>query len=205
MNKLKTEQEINRLVEAESQAIKTIFISYNHKDLFFVEQLKKDLEQAGIQLIIDIESMKFGDDILDFIERSIGTSDITVSVLSEHSLASPWVMLETLETFQQKDYMKAMRYIPVIIDHQYEAPDFALKMIERIENTIDLIVEEITRLSKKYVATDALYARQKRLIILRSNIDQVLLQLDQRLVADFSTKQKYEKNFSRLVNSIKQV
>ena len=125
------------------------------------------------------------------IERSVETLDITLSVISENSLASPWLMLETLETFQKENNMKALRYIPAVIDHQYEAPDFASRLVRHIENMIDMLLEEITRLAKKYVATDALYARHKRLISLSSNIDQVLLQLEQRLVADFSTQQKY--------------
>jgi hypothetical protein len=68
-----------------------------------------------------------------------------------------------------------------------------------------LRLEEITRLSKKYLATDTLDLQKKRLITLRSNIDQILLNLSKRFVADFSTNKKYEMNFSRLVKSIQQI
>jgi len=202
---LKDTQEITSLVASENHAIKKVFISYNHKDLEFVEGLKNDLEKAGIQLVIDIERMKFGDDIQEFIERSVQSTDITLSVISENSLASPWVMLETLETFQQEDYIKVMRYIPVMIDKNFQSPNFGIKLIKHIEKTIDLIFEEISRLSKKYLETESLYARHKRLINLRSNIDKVLIKLDERLVADFSTPIKYKMNFPRLVQSIKQI
>jgi len=205
MKKLKSTQEIDTLIETENQAIQKVFISYNHKDLTFVEQLKQDLEQSNIQLIIDIDRMKFGDDIQEFIESSVQTSDITLSVISKNSLASPWVMLETLETFQQEDFLKAMRFIPVIIDHSYQSANFATQLIEYIEKSIDLIIDEITRLSKKYVATDTLDLQKKRLITLRSTIDQVLLNLSKRFVADFSTNKKYQMNFSRLVKSIQQI
>ena len=114
-------------------------------------------------------------------------------------------MLETLETFQQEDYLKIMRYIPVIIDHHFQSPAFVSQLIAHIEKSIDLIVEEISRLSKKYVATDSLSARYKRLITLRSNIYHVLLRLNERLVADFSTQQKYDMNFIKLVQCIKQI
>jgi hypothetical protein len=205
MSDLKAAQNIETLIASENQSIKKVFISYNHNDLAFVKRLKNDLEQAGIQLIIDIESMKFGDDIKEFIEYSVQTSDITLSVISKKSLASPWVMLETLETFQQEDYMKTMRYIPVIIDHNFQSPDFALQLIANIEKNIDLIFDEISRLSKKYLATDSLDLKKKRLVSLRSNIDQVLSRLNERLIADFSTQEKYEMNFLRLVRSIKQM
>ena len=114
-------------------------------------------------------------------------------------------MLETLETFQQEDYMKTMRYIPVIIDYNFQSPDFALQLIANIEQNIDLIFDDISRLSKKYLATDSLDLKKKRLVSLRSNIDQVLSRLNERLVADFSTQEMYEMNFLRLVRSIKQM
>jgi len=60
MKKLKATQDT--LIVSENQAIQKVFISYNHKDIAFVEQLKQDLEKSNIQLIIDIDSMKFGDD-----------------------------------------------------------------------------------------------------------------------------------------------
>ena len=205
MKILKSTQEIDTVMASENHVVQKVFISYNHKDLAFVEGLKNDLENAGIQLIIDIEHMKFGDEIKDFIERSVEFSDITLSVISENSLASPWVMLETLETFQQEDSIKAMRYIPVMMDQHFQSPDFASTLIAHIEKSIDLIFEEMARLSKKYVSTQSLNVKYERLINLRSNIDQVLLKLDERLVADFSTPKKYEINFPRLVQSIKQV
>jgi len=200
MNKIKPPQ----IIVSENQVMQKIFMSYNHKDLTFVTQLKKDLEQSNIPLIIDIDSMKFGDDIHDFIERSVETSDITLSVISENSLASPWVMLETLETFQHEDALKTLRFIPVVIDQSYQSANFATQLIEQIEKSIDSLIDEITRLSKKYITTDTLYFQQKRLITLRSNIDLILLNLSHRFVADFSTNDKYKTNFSRLIQSIQQ-
>jgi hypothetical protein len=205
MNSLKATQEIDTLIASETHVMQKVFISYNHKDQAFVERLKQDLEQSDIQLIIDIHSMKFGDDIQEFIEHSVETSDITLSVISENSLASPWVMLETLETLQQEDSLKTLRFIPIMIDQSFQSHNFATQLIEQIEKSIDQIIEEITRLSKKYLPTDTLDLQKKRLITLRSNIDKVLLNLNKRFVADFSTQQKYEKNFSGLVKSIQQI
>ena len=205
MEALKATLEVDTLIESENKVIQKVFISYNHKDMAFVEKLKNDLEQADIQLIIDIDSMKFGDNIEEFIEKSIKISDINLSVISENSLKSPWVMMETLETFQQEDYMKAIRYIPVIVDCNFQSADFTSKLITYIEKSIDLIVEEITRLSKKYVSTQSLNIKKERLITLRSNIDKILLRLSERLVADFSTQNKYDMNFSKLIKAIKQI
>ena len=202
---IKTNQDIHLIKETENKQFKTLFISYNHNDQVFVNQLKKDLEKANISLIIDTVSMKFGEDIKDFIEKSIQSSDITLSIISENSLKSPWVMLETLETLHNENFLKRMRYIPVVIDHEYKSPSFASKLIEQVEKNIDLIVDEIARLSKKYVSTEMLNIQKERLIILRSNIDHILQQLEKRLIADFSSQNDYNENFKRLIQSIQQI
>ena len=205
MEKLTARQNVKTLMTLENKTIKTLFISYNHEDQPFVQQLKTDLEKADIQLIIDIDHMKFGDNIQEYIERSVKESDLTLSVISDNSLKSPWVILETLETFQQENFNKSLRYLPVVIDSNFQTPSFASKLIDNIEKSIDIIVEEIARLSKKYVPTDSLDIQKKRLITLRSNIDHVLYQLSERLVADFTSPLKYVENFPRLIQSIKQV
>ncbi|KPA12920.1 hypothetical protein MHK_006898 [Candidatus Magnetomorum sp. HK-1] len=78
-------------------------------------------------------------------------------------------------------------------------------LIENIEKSVDMIVEEITRLSKKYLPTQTLHTQKERLINLRSNIDQLLFRLEERFVADFTSEDRYAENFSRLVQSIRQV
>jgi len=190
--------------ETKNQHKKSVFISYHHKDKTFIQRLKNDLEQQNIPFIIDIDHMKFGDDISEFIEHSIQTSDITLAVISENSLKSPWVMLEALETFIMEDIEQRIRYIPLMIDNCFFRDNFYSLFIKSIEQTIDAIFDEISQLSKKYIHADALYVKHKRFINLRSNIDTVLFRLQENLVADFINETKYLQNFPRLVKLIDQ-
>ena len=196
-NTIKTESSIDN-------PVKTVFISYNHKDEAFINRLKKDLEQQNIPLIIDINHMKFGDDISDFVKRSIKTSDITLAVISKNSLKSPWVMLEALETFLAESSEQRIRYIPLLIDDSIFEDHFFALLIESIEKTIDRIFDEISHLSKKYLHAEALYTSHKRFINLRSNIDNILLRLQENLVANFINDTKYKENFPKLVRLIRQ-
>jgi len=196
-NTIKTESPVN-------DSVRTVFISYNHKDANFINRLKKDLENQNIPLRIDIDHMKFGDDISEFIERSIQISDFTLAVISQNSLKSPWVMLEALETFLAENGEQRIRYIPLIIDDSIFQDHFYAQFIESIEKTIDRIFDEITQLSKKYIHAEALYTKHKRFINLRSNIDLVLLRLQESLVANFMNESNYQKNFPRLVRLIRQ-
>ncbi|KPA10940.1 hypothetical protein MHK_008857, partial [Candidatus Magnetomorum sp. HK-1] len=120
------------------------------------------------------------------------------------SLKSPWVMLETLETFLREDFEEKLRYIPVMIDDCFFQDGFYAKLIDNIENSIDRISEELTILVKKYVPTDNLYVKMERLIALRANLDKILLRLKQSLVANFKTKQHYTENFPQLIRLISQ-
>jgi hypothetical protein len=127
-----------------------------------------------------------------------------LSVISENSLKSPWVMLESLETFLYEDVEKKLRFIPVVIDDCYLTNSFYSKFVNSIEQSIDKIADEISKLTKKYLPTDVLDEKKRRLITLRSNTDKILLRLQETLVANFMNDQKYEKNLPQLIRLLKQ-
>ena len=78
---------------------KNVFISYNHNDADAARALKEKLQAQGINVVIDIEKIAAGQDIKEFIERSITDTDATISVISKKSLLSSWVAMETINTF----------------------------------------------------------------------------------------------------------
>ena len=79
--------------------MKKVFISYSTKDKETATKVKAALEQHGIEVKIDRESMRAGGNIRDFIDNSIRETDVTLSIVSENSLASDWVAFESVESF----------------------------------------------------------------------------------------------------------
>src|SRR5262249_41574306 len=75
---------------------KKAFISYNHEDRDIAEKLKSALETHHILVTIDNVAMRASQDIEEFIEGSILDADITLSVVSNRSLLSGWVALESI-------------------------------------------------------------------------------------------------------------
>jgi len=75
-----------------------VFISYIRKDAAFVERLKTALEAGKIGVTIDTESLAFGGDLHEFVERSVCETDLTIAIISHNSLQSVWVIAEALET-----------------------------------------------------------------------------------------------------------
>ena len=78
---------------------KTVFISYSTKDKEIAAKVKAALEERGIEVTIDRESMRAGGNIRDFIDNSIRNTEVTLSIVSENSLASDWVAFESVESF----------------------------------------------------------------------------------------------------------
>ena len=72
-----------------------VFISYNHEDHVVAARIKEKLVNAGLEVFIDTESMRTGENISEFIEKCIRESGITLSIVSSNSLLSAWVAMET--------------------------------------------------------------------------------------------------------------
>jgi len=82
----------------------TVFISYNHGDSEVADKLKTALEKTGIVVRIDKAVMDAGANIQEFIESSIRDTGVTLSLVSNHSLLSAWVALESIDTFYQEKF-----------------------------------------------------------------------------------------------------
>lgn len=181
---------------------KTAFISYNHRDIDFVIKLKERLEESNIPIIIDIEKMKFGDNIQEFINEAVRETDFTISIISENSLKSAWVIIESLETMIYEKVERKKKYIPIFIDESFLRDDFQSKLVEGIEESVKLLHSEITKLTKKYIRTTNLDNKKAKLLDLRYNIDKILNKVNSSLAADFSNDEKIEENFPKLKNEI---
>lgn len=184
---------------------KTIFISYNHKDADFVERLSRELEVHNIGVIIDINSLRFGDDIQKFIDKSIQHTDFTISIVSKNSLNSAWVIMESLETLIHEKIYQKEKFIPIFIDNCFFEDTFQIELIEGIEQSIETLLSEIVKLTKKFLPTTNLDSKKIRLIELRHNIDKILNRLNNSLTGDFSDEEKFRKNLPKLIEAIKKV
>src|SRR6476659_5876830 len=100
--------------------------SYNHADSTIADQLKAALEQRGIEVCIDKAVMGPGTNIQEFIERSIHDTDVTLSIVSNRSLLSAWVALETINTFYHETFQSNKKFIACYIDDDFFGTDFRL-------------------------------------------------------------------------------
>jgi hypothetical protein len=178
-----------------------VFISYNHGDSEVAGRLKQVLEDNGIVVHMDQAVMAAGANIQEFIESSIRDTDVTLCVVSNRSLLSAWVALESINTFYHEKFAGSKKFIACYLDTDFFSMDFRLNATSQI----DAKIEEIDKLIPKYIAsnidTNDLNSQKSRLYKLRNNLGDILLRLRDSLSLDLRGE-KFEESVTKIVNEI---
>lgn len=93
----------------------SVFISYSHRDSEIANRLAKDLGQAGIEVWIDEDGLKIGRVLVSGIQEGLASADYLCVLLSEHSVASPWVEREVSAVLQREFDEGEIRVLPVLV------------------------------------------------------------------------------------------
>src|SRR5437867_4007371 len=137
-------------------SVKKAFISYSHEDRLVAEKLKSALENRGILVTIDNPTMRPGIGIQECIESSIRDTDVTLSIVSNQSLLSAWVAVETVTVLYSESLRHGKRFIACYIDTDFFNHDFRLKATEQIDSRIDEIERNIPKYIEKKLDTSDL-------------------------------------------------
>ncbi len=159
-----------------------VFLSYSHDDASAARLLEEALKKNGVEVHIDREAMSAGEGIRSFIERSIQRTDATVCVVSNRSLASAWVALETIDAFHAERTGRS--FIACYLDDDFFDPGFRLALTEQVDAKIARIDELITTYVEKKLDTNDLNSEKSRLYTLRNNLGGILLRLKESLTLD---------------------
>ena len=187
-------------VNTSAQNSRRVFISYNHKDKIIADKLSNKLKLSGAKVIIDSEMMKAGENISNFIEKCILESDITLSIISNNSLLSSWVGIETINTFYHEKYSDK-KFIACYTDDDFFDNKFRItatrKIDEKIKELDNLILEYM---ELKLDPTD-LNNEKTRLFQLRNNLGDILQRLRNSLCIDINDN-VFEDNVKRIISAI---
>ncbi len=93
-----------------------LFISYSHKDKEFALKLSYGLKEQGADVFIDKWEIKVGDYFLDKILEAIKGSNFIVTILSNNSVKSEWVLYEIKEGKKLEQSYKKTLILPIKID-----------------------------------------------------------------------------------------
>jgi hypothetical protein len=101
------------------------FISYSTKDQAFADRVHADLQAKNVRCWLATEDLKIGDRFRTRIEESIRVHDKLLLVLSEASLASPWVEDEVESALERERRERRLVLFPIRIDDAVMNTDVA--------------------------------------------------------------------------------
>jgi hypothetical protein len=180
---------------------RSVFISYSSRDRSVADRVVRFLAGREIKVQVDNQAMAPGEDIGLFIRRSIRDTDVTLSIVSEHSLRSDWVAMESVYTFYSEAQGERKKFIACYLDERFLNVDF--RLVATIE--IDKRIAEIDALIPEYIAskidTVDLNERKSRLFTLRNHLGDILGRLRGSLCLDIRDEQ-FAASMERLAGEI---
>ncbi len=176
----------------------TVFLSYNHKDSAAATKVKDFLRSKNINVTIDSEAMRSGEDIADFINKCIRESDVTLSLVSNNSLLSAWVGMETVNTLVG-EHIAGKKFLAVVIDGAFYKRDFVDTSFTAIEERMaELKGLMLARLEKDRGIEDLQSERTRNKNLLNS-LPEIVANLRARLNVDISDE-NFEKGMAKVAN-----
>lgn len=177
-----------------------VFISYNHKDKETAYKINNALKLAGLNVIIDSEMTSAGENITNFIEQSILKSDITLSIISNNSLLSSWVGIETINTFYHEKFSDK-KFIACYTDDDFFNNKFRITATRKIDEKIKELDNLILECMELKLDTTDLNNEKSRLFQLRNNLGEILQRLRNSLCIDIK-ENVFENNIKQIISTI---
>lgn len=163
----------------------TVFLSYNHKDMAFATQVKEFLRSKSINVTIDSEAMKPGEDIAAFINKCIRESDVTLSLVSNNSLLSAWVGMETINTLVGENIANK-QFIAVVIDGSFFEMSFVRNSIAIIDKRLADLKEELKYRIDNDLGFEDIQNERTRNNDLKNDLPKIIANLKNRLNVDIT-------------------
>lgn len=179
-----------------------VFISYSHSDADHAQRVQRLLENHSVEVIIDAKNMTPGERITDFIRRSLSDSDAVVSIVSDRSLLSAWVAMETIQALQRNNWAKDKQFIACYLDDGFFQDDYRLEATRRIDERLERIEELLRHYTAERLDPVDLNDEKTRLYELRNNLGLILAALKNSLSLDLRDE-RFEESGRRLVAAVR--
>ena len=177
-----------------------VFISYNHKDKVDAHRIRDFFKENNVQVTIDSEAMKAGEDIKSFINKCIRETDVTISLVSTNSLMSAWVGMESINTMVGEK-IADKKFIAVAIETSFFERSFVRTAVGQINKTMEEIDEEVKWRLENNVGMEDLQNERSRYSDLKSKLPSIVANLKERLTIDI-TGDNFAPGMQRVLKTI---
>ena len=186
-------------VTAEKRSF-SAFISYNHKDSSEMERVKGWLESNGVEVTVDVQDMRAGEDIESFIRSAFDESRFVLSMVSQNSLMSGWVSKEFNTALVLNN--RTTRWIPVSLDKSVFEYEFYVKAMTDIEKMHDEMSTLMIEALQKKMDITPLQDEMSRLKNLKANLGNTIAELKSVLIVDIAGI-SFEPGMKKVLESMK--
>ncbi|MFM8372497.1 MAG: TIR domain-containing protein [Bacteroidota bacterium] len=176
------------------------FISYNHKDSSEMERVKDWLESNGVEVTVDVQDMRAGEDIESFIRSAFDKSRFVLSMVSQNSLMSGWVSKEFNTALVLNN--RTTRWIPVSLDKSVFEYEFYVKAMTDIEKMHDEMSTLMIEALQKKMDITPLQDEMSRLKNLKANLGNTIAELKRVLIVDIAGI-SFEPGMKKVLESMK--
>ena len=193
--------EQGKQTHAADDAKSGVFISYNHDDRDQVDKIRAALENSGLSVFIDTDDMAAGQPIKEFIQNRMKEKGFILSVVSQNSLRSGWVGIESDLSFYSQLFGGRM-FLPVRLDNSFLQDDFLLEAIGFIDTKLVDLDAKIQKAKELRVSALPYESKRNRLQELRENLPKILDRLQNVLTVDVSDT-NFDNGMQKVVSTIK--
>ena len=160
------------------------FISYNHRDSLAMQAVRNYLERNGVDVMVDQQDMRAGEEIESFINRAFDNNRFVLSIVSENSLRSGWVSVELNTAVVLNN--RTSKWIPLSLDKSVFDHDFYLRATAEIEKEYEKRSAEMIDALQKKISIIHMQEEMARLEKLKANLGNTLAELRRVLIVDIS-------------------
>jgi len=124
-------------------------------------------------------------------------------VVSNRSLLSSWVAMETIESFNRNKAAHGRLFIACYLDDDYFRPEYRLECTKQIDARLAHLEQLFPEYAEKKLDTLDLNEEKSRLFALRNNLGLILATLKQTLCLDIR-EAEFEKTGTKLLAAIEE-
>lgn len=174
---------------------KKIFISYNHKDMEYIDIIDDFFKMKGFNLTRDIRDLKYTDNIEDFMKK-IREHDFFILFLSENYFKSVNCMKELFLAINDIEFQK--KVLPIVKEDSFYSEDTTLEIYKYWAQQVKKFEEKLKGIDP--TDTYSFFEEQNMRKNILINITKNTFELRKLLSVTFESEKKL--NFKNILNKI---
>lgn len=179
-----------------------VFVSYSHDDAGIASKLRTTLGEHGIEVVIDTKTLAGGENIADFIENAVSSTNATVCLISRSSLLSAWVAMEAVTSFFHTKFVQPKKFVGCYVEDSFFRRDFVDLALDHVDGQIANLRGLIEGRLQRDRGFRDLQGELDRNMTLRSNLDDIVRRLRETKCIDLRPK-VFDENIPVLVEALR--